>query len=382
MDNEPQEQDQYLSQVGDVFAELIDTPIDCTETDPGDIAIWDDMEPHTCGSTDSVLLQWGEVSVLATDLGADGHPDLAEIDTTGDGVADVTATRQWDGSYLLQLDTAGDGVVDTELTLTSSELAAAAPQLADLLDHTIALDLGPDSPGVPMEENPATEDPDVIVDGQLVGDPQGDAKFWFEQAANGFCLPASVAQIVSEYTGIDYQDESAFVELANEGGLFTVDGQGVPGIAFEDGVTLLQEAGVPATLQYGDMDTVSTYLAQGRGIVLFIDSGEVWNGETTEDDAPDHAVIITGIDRATGLVYLSDPGSPTGNMEPVPIDTLRDAWQDSDFQMIVCDEPADPTEEVTAEEVTAAGPWSALMDKALHSPTGWTMLPVVLKSLS
>ena len=42
--------------------------------------------------------------------------------------------------------------------------------------------------------------PELVVDGQLVGDPEGASEHWFEQAANGYCVPASVAQIVSEYS--------------------------------------------------------------------------------------------------------------------------------------------------------------------------------------
>lgn len=386
MDTEPQDHSDALDQDTGTFAGSHENETDLLVSDPLDL----DRD----GFAESVLMQLGELSVLATDLGGDGRPDLVQIDTNGDTIADLVATRQDDGSYLLQFDTDRDGALDTELTRTEDELAAEAPHLADLLADATGFDLSqPDGQGAneegPVDEEPVTHFPDVVVDGQLVGDPQGDAEFWFEQAANGFCLPASVAQIASEYTGIDYQDESAFVELANEEGMFKVDGQGVPGIAFEDGLTLLQEAGVPATLQYGDLDALSTFLAEGRGIVLFIDSGEVWHGEATEDNAPDHAVVITGIDESTGMVYLSDPGSPTGNMEAVPIETLIDAWQDSEFQMIVCDQPA-PT--VTQGEVPgdageilddqvpgeADQPWSTAVDDAIQRSAGWAMLPVVL----
>lgn len=204
-------------------------------------------------------------------------------------------------------------------------------------DSGLALQPGEDPGEVGSD---TTDYPDVVVDGQLIGDPQGASEHWFQQAANGFCLPSSLAQIISEYTGVHYPNEQAFVDWANKERLFQVSPDGVPGIAFSDGIQLLEKAGVPATLQFGDPDSLAEDLAEGRGVVLFVDSGEIWQeGEATEDDAPDHAVVVSGIDTARGVVYLSDLGSPDGNMEEVPIDIFNDAWADSQNSMIVCDQP-------------------------------------------
>jgi hypothetical protein len=59
--------------------------------------------------------------------------------------------------------------------------------------------------------------------------------------------------------------------------------------------------------------------------------------------AADHALVLTGIDVANGTAVLSDPGSPTGNLETVPLETLLDAWADSGNAMVVTDTapPAD-----------------------------------------
>jgi hypothetical protein len=299
-----------------------------------------------------------------------GNEMVVEIDTNGDALTDVVASPEPDGGYRLQLDIDGDSVVDSDSIYSREDLEAVAPTLLSVLD---------DAFGVGSDDGRMS---DLVVDGQLVGDPQGDAQYWFQQAANGFCLPASIAQIASEYTGVSYTDESAFVELANTHGLFQVDGQGVPGISFADGLVLLQEAGVPASLEYGSQEVLLDYLAEGRGIVLFLDSGEVWEGEAAEDQAPDHAVVVTGVDLATGTVFLSDPGSPNGNMEQVPMDVLLDAWQDSDFQMIVCDEPAPEPIGTAGTAGSAETSADRAVEQAVVRPAGWVMLPVVLPATS
>lgn len=254
-----------------------------------------------------------------------------------------------------------------------------------------------------------TDYPDVVVDGQLIGDPQGASEHWFEQAANGFCLPSSLAQIISEYTGVHYGDEQTFVDWANEDRLFQVSPDGVPGIAFQDGVQLLEKAGVPATLGFGDLNSLAEDLAEGRGIVLFVDSGEIWEegGEAAEDNAPDHAVVLSGIDTARGVVFLSDPGSPDGNMEEVSIETFNNAWADSQNAMIVCDQPdpdvlavspADPdvapadgtnveqapveqapVEQAPVEQAPVEqAPVDGALEYAFRCATGWVMLPICL----
>ncbi len=50
----------------------------------------------------------------------------------------------------------------------------------------------------------------------------------FEQSANGFCVPASVAQIVSKYSDQPV-DEAVFVQRAIDLGYLTYDEAGVVG---------------------------------------------------------------------------------------------------------------------------------------------------------
>jgi hypothetical protein len=124
----------------------------------------------------------------------------------------------------------------------------------------------PADPGQ-VEPSPA-DDAGAVRDGQLIGDPIGDSEHWFEQATNGFCVPSSVAQIVSAFTGTHYADEQAFVELANELGVFTVGPDGVPGIGIDGALTLLEGAGVPAHLEIGTLDSLADHMAADHKIIV------------------------------------------------------------------------------------------------------------------
>jgi hypothetical protein len=70
-----------------------------------------------------------------------------------------------------------------------------------------------------------------------------------------------------------------------------------------------------------------------------VDSSEIWYGEDASE-GPDHALVVTDIDREAGIAILSDPGQPEGDGFTVPLDEFEDAWADGGNSMIVADEPA------------------------------------------
>ncbi|BFU45009.1 hypothetical protein [Krasilnikovia sp. MM14-A1004] len=247
----------------------------------------------------------------------------------------------------------------------------------------------PELPDSPDPDEPVLPTGGWVQHGRIVGDPTGDAEHWFEQSRNGFCVPASIAQIVSEYTGVDHTDESWFVARANALGLFTTGPDGSPSMGVAGAQELLEDAGVPAGIEVGiGVETLQEYLAEGRRVMLAVDSDEIWYGREDEN-AADHAVVLTGIDTARGVAILSDPGTPDGNMEEVPLSVLADAWADSGNTALVCDEP--PAGPAVAADHAAAFPVSDGGAAALVAPTGqidsvvswvvqhpYVVLPVVL----
>jgi len=348
--------------------------------DPTDSPTVLDLDENGIDDTVVVDLAPG-VSGLVIDIDEDGRPDTVLIDSDGDGAYETQVSPDGAGGFVLAFDDDGDGSVDREETISRADLDDMAPGLAEVLDPTAdGVDPGVDPGGT----DPSNTDTDWSVeDGRIIGDPAETSEHWFEQAANGFCAPASIAQIVSEYTGTNYPDETAFVQVANEIGVWQVGPDGVPGLTVEGAAAVLEASGVPAAIVTGGgLPMLADYLDSGHGIMVAIDSGEVWEGEATEDNAPDHMVVVAGIDVDRGVVLLSDPGSPDGNLEEVPIEVFMDAWADSDNTMIVAEEPAPETDDAAGG--TTADP-DALASSQIATATAatvtepWVLLPVTLQ---
>ncbi|GEL24884.1 hypothetical protein PSU4_38380 [Pseudonocardia sulfidoxydans NBRC 16205] len=307
------------------------------------------------------------------DTNADGTPDAVAVDVDGDGDLDATITRDPAGTFTIGWDDDGDGLADRYETVTKAQLDAVLPGVAAALDPAGAH-------GSPADTPPPVED------GRVVGDPEEFSQVWFKQAVNGFCMPSSVAQIISVYTGETMTDEMQVVQAANQLQLWSVGGDGVPGMTSENAVTLLEAYGIPVELTHeliGDhaLAALDQALADGRGVIITIDSGEVWYGEQAEDHRLDHAVVVAGIDYDRGVVLLSDPGNPNGNLEEVPIEVFMDAWADSRYEMITCDEPAAALTDGPggADGAVAAGGAAASgegLDAVFTRP--WAMLPVTV----
>lgn len=236
-------------------------------------------------------------------------------------------------------------------------------------------------------------DTDDSIDepGYSAGDSDEYSDHWFLQAENGTCVPASVAQIVAEYTGEDIQSEEAFVEMAQENGYF-LDGEINNGMSIYAAADLLEQNGIPATVETGTMDELSQALDEGHGVMLYVDSGEYWDPAqeardeaTGRDQGGDHCVVISEIDYEKGVVYLSDPGHPDGDRMEVPLDEFAEAWGDADNTMIVCDEPSpnldtEGTPPVESDDplldTDELGDLQSVVDWLTDRP--WSLLPVVI----
>lgn len=347
----------------------------------------------------------GSVVVVA-DTNGDRLADTFGLDVDGDGHPEMIVTREG-SDYRVQVDTSGDGQPDGSMLVTRDELLAIDPTVVEALElrfdtegsqnpGQFDVDPQPESPQAetPLPESPQPESP-LVVDGQLVGDPVGDAEHWFEQAQNGFCVPASIAQIVSEYTGVHFADEMAFVERANELQILDIGPDGSPSMSSDGALTLLEDAGVPASLEVGTgVETLVEYLDEERRVVLFIDSGELWEGEPTEDSTPDHAVVVTGVDLERQVVIISDPGHPAGNAMEYPIGLFENAWEDAGFLALVCDVPpadvtgaapqgteivAEPANEEPASSLPAAATPSELPADLMSETAPWDPTAEILR---
>jgi hypothetical protein len=195
--------------------------------------------------------------------------------------------------------------------------------------------------------------------GELHGAPAAAAQDWFLQKGEGYCLPASLTEVLSEVTGQPIPDESVVDARLTELGM----PPGPDGLPLCDGVALLQSFGVNAHIESGNISDLEHYLDQGRGIVLAVNADDIWYGHNDPSDnltdTANHALIVTAIDDTRGVVVLSDPGNPAGNEETVPLAEFEQAWAASGNEMLVtyeCVTHTDQPAEVPPHTTPAPGP--------------------------
>lgn len=217
-----------------------------------------------------------------------------------------------------------------------------------------------------------------------------------------------MSQIIADFTGEPLPNEVEVSVAAAEQGLLDSDGMSGEAIA-----TVLTEQGVPSELVHDQSwEDVAGYLAEGRSVVMLVDSGDYWPGyQESRTDGVDHAVRIVAIDTERGVAILSDPGHPDGQQLEVPLDVLDEAWSSpgysedgtrQDRQLIVSESP-DPTPDTTGDPyaadsgeqpegaaVAAGGDPFAAPDHAsapengavetllFDNPEGWVIVPVEL----
>lgn len=317
-----------------------DEPADTTTAPQGENVIPVDVDGD--GVLEGMLHTFADGTWIGSfDVTGDGDADLFAVSTTGSEVPDLLISEDGSGGYVAEVDTDGDGTPDTQVPMSREQLAAEFPAALEYLDlnFAAAASADPATETAPAAETVAAEGDWQVVEGQLIGDPWGASEHWFEQAANGFCVPASVTQMVAAYTGTEFADESFFVERANELRLFTVGPDGAPSMTAEGAATLLRDVGLDAHVENdASFLDLQNYVNDGRPVMLAIDSGEMWYGEDDSlDDAADHAVVLTAIDPVNGIAVISDPGSPTGDQYTMSLAELEAIWEDSDHQLVVID---------------------------------------------
>jgi hypothetical protein len=195
-------------------------------------------------------------------------------------------------------------------------------------------------------------------EGTLYGNPAAAAPFWRYQQYDDDCVPMAVADVVGELTG-NLPSERAIIRVAqstpstvHSGPIYTKPKKHKPGsgTSFEDEPALLAHFGIHAV----DTDKESAAktgvptgmvalehdLAQGRKVIVAVNAELIWRQpveDKTSDGQPEpnHAVVVTGVDTAAGIVHLNDPGSEDGRDERVPIDVFVRSWDSSDDEMTV-----------------------------------------------
>ena len=116
---------------------------------------------------------------------------------------------------------------------------------------------------------------------------------------------------------------------------------------------LLEAHGVPCNVYVNANEyNLISELAQGKRVIVGLDSGEIWEGEGVLQDfwekitggGADHAVVVSGINTADPdniKVVLTDSGAGHAAIE-YPLDQFMDAWKDGECTMWVPRDPPKP----------------------------------------
>jgi hypothetical protein len=200
-------------------------------------------------------------------------------------------------------------------------------------------------------------DPLALVGADVVhGSPTVAEHDWFFQHGNT-CVPASVTQVVAQFTGhpIPSEDQvlAEMTQLGIQGDL------GPDGMPFSDAVRLLAGFGIPSHIEeHATINQLENYLDHGRSVIVAVNADPIWyQGHDDPSHQLGHAVLITAIDETTGMVTLSDTGTPDGNEEQVPLTVFEHAWDEHGGRMVVTDNP------------TPQHPGAVLMPMIVNGPT-------------
>lgn len=146
-------------------------------------------------------------------------------------------------------------------------------------------------------------------------------------------------QLILQDFGIHFTED----QLRNEAMMY---GWYNGGTSPEDVGKLLELHGIPVS-QYENANIFNLVneLAQGHKVIVGVDSGELWGDDIFdkifEDNAADHALIVSGVDTSDPnnvKVIVTDPG--TGNLlKEYSMDEFVDAWKDSNCFMMSTNNP-------------------------------------------
>lgn len=175
---------------------------------------------------------------------------------------------------------------------------------------------------------------------EMYGNPEAAARYWRYQHQQD-CGLMAVADVVGQLTG--KEPSQIGIELR---GIFTRSESHRGDVYFFDGtspedlVLLLSKYDIQSDLTTGNtMGTVEQDLASGHKVIAALNAETIWNIQGNRT-APDHAVVVTGVDTGSNIIHLNDSGAPDGRDEQIPMTTFIQAWATSNNLLIVTRETA------------------------------------------
>ena len=123
-------------------------------------------------------------------------------------------------------------------------------------------------------------------------------------------------------------DEKELLEIAQQNHWLTPQGSPLHSIG-----QLLAHYGLMVTRRYdGTMKDIQKALALDNDVLVVVDSDKLYPEYPDEEDAPNHAVVVTAIDRGSETVTLFDPQKEMNH--ELRILNFEKAWKESHNYMI------------------------------------------------
>ena len=193
--------------------------------------------------------------------------------------------------------------------------------------------------------------PTQATSGTMYGDPVAVAKYWRYQQYWDDCVLMSSADVIGEVTG-QQPSEEAIIDMAQStpsafppGPIYTRpanpnDPNSGEGTWFRDIPTLLARYNIGTVVRHGSIEEVEQQLGAGHRVFASVNGELIWHQRVEEKGknghpTHDHAVVVTGVDTAAGVVHVNDSGSEDGRDEQIPIYLFTRSWDTSDDQMTV-----------------------------------------------
>ena len=191
---------------------------------------------------------------------------------------------------------------------------------------------------------------DVLPDGRetiVIGDPEGDKAFTHQQGDNwlgylGTCGLCSCENILRSF-GLDVTETDMVVFAAQRGLCNTDDPDprncgGATPFALAD---ILTRHGIAAdTLLNGSLEDLAGNIEQGRGVIIGVNAGVLWNDANSDSGGPaNHAITVTGVarDPMSGEIqgyFINDSGTGKAG-QFVDAAVMREAWEEAGGVQVV-----------------------------------------------
>lgn len=146
------------------------------------------------------------------------------------------------------------------------------------------------------------------------------------ESGNNICSVLCEAYVLHRRT-VPFYDKD-MLEIAQDNHWLTPQGAPLHSIG-----QLLAHYGLMVTRKYdATVEDIQKALALDNDVLVVVDSDKLYPESTDEEDAPNHAVVVTGIDSIGETVTLFDP-QDNSNLE-FQISVFEDAWMESHNYMV------------------------------------------------